>query len=504
VSRRIFLLSSSFVHRASLAALLGAGCLAGTAFATPEDTFPQAPTKADILRWLAGNSDLNPAAVVTMTDELVVAITSRQDGRGVGRSTRLTLREEVINPDAAAAWGGRSIQLDLDLDCARHRAILGARRIYSRPNLQGSARISRSDNAWSEVPPDTVIDDVARSACAPPTQLADNAPVPRPSESATVAAAAAAPPVSTPSAEPPPVASPPPSEAGKAYAAQVPASQVSASQTPAAEPPAAPPVKTAEAPPAPAPAPASVPASAQAPPPAAEPVKLAEAEPVPAPVEAAPPAPPPEPVHVAPPVPVSAPVHLAAAEPAPPSAPPEAAAEARPAKRAKPVKVAVAGPPPAAPVTVVDAPAGAVTVIPTEPVAPPQAQLDPAPQPEVVHNPFVVAQADPPAPEAPAKGAPPAPKPTPRPAAQPTRAPDVAVQIAAVASAELAHDSWQALKARLPSLVAPLTFAVEPVDANGRTLYRALLLGFATQDDAASLCKTLRSQSVDCILRQMK
>src|SRR6185312_13159524 len=114
---------------------------------------------------------------------------------GVGRSTRLTLREEVINPDAAAAWGGRSIQLDLDLDCSRHRAILGARRIYARPNLQGSARITRSADAWVPVPSDTVIDDVAKVACAPPApaQLADAQP------------AAAAPPVQA-AAEPPPEA----------------------------------------------------------------------------------------------------------------------------------------------------------------------------------------------------------------------------------------------------------------------------------------------------------
>jgi len=80
----------------------------------------------------------------------------------------------------------------------------------------------------------------------------------------------------------------------------------------------------------------------------------------------------------------------------------------------------------------------------------------------------------------------------------------VAVQIAAVASADLARDSWQSLKAKLPSLVGPRTFAVEPVEAKGRTLYRALLLGFASPDEAASLCKELRSQSVDCILRQLR
>jgi hypothetical protein len=53
-------------------------------------------------------------------------------------------------------------------------------------------------------------------------------------------------------------------------------------------------------------------------------------------------------------------------------------------------------------------------------------------------------------------------------------------------------------------LVGPRTFAVEPVEAKGRTLYRALLLGFASPDEAAAVCKELRSQSVDCILRAMR
>jgi hypothetical protein len=398
------------VGRAGLAAGLSAACFAGTAFARPEDTFPQAPTRAEILRWLTGNSDLNPEAVITMTDELVVAITDRQDGRGVGRSTRLTLREEVINPDAAAAWGGRSIQLDLDLDCARHRVILGARRIYARPNLQGSARITRADNAWSEVPPDTVIDDVARSACAPqqPGQLAATQPAP---------------------------------------------------------------AKT----------------------PAAAPVQLAAAAPAPAP------APPPEPPAAAPPAfdapPPPAPARLAAADP--------------------PSGKVVAFDPPAAPVapaapnattvTLAAPSATSVAVITPAPVSSPQPEPD---QAVVVRNPFAVAEAEGPARAPAAQGEAsdlirtPA-RPTPA-AVLPARPPEVAVQIAAVASADLARDSWQSLKAKLPSLVGPRTFAVEPVEAKGRTLYRALLLGFASPDEAASLCKELRSQSVDCILRQLR
>jgi hypothetical protein len=420
---------------------LGAGltCLAGAATAAVEDTFPREATRAGILRWLAGNSDLNPDTVVTMTDELVVAITSREDGRGVGRSTRLSLREEVINPDAAAAWGGRSIQLDLDLDCARHRVILGARRIYARPNLQGAVRITRSDNSWAEVPPDTVIDDVARAACSSkPTRLAEAPPARDPATGD--AASAPAPPQS---------------------------------QAAAAEPPAA----------------------ASAPGPA--PVQVAAAEPVPAKVEPPPDVAPAAPAAAVPPAPAAPepapePAQVAAAGPVHVS-PPPAAEPAQPAQGAT-TTVAIAAPPPTGVVVV-----GAQPDAPSEPA--PELRQAPADQGVIVHNPFADRTIGPREP-----AAPPA-KTTTRvasAAAAPQRPADYAVQIAAAATADLAHDSWQSLKSKLPGLVGQKTFAVEPVSANGRTLYRALLLGFASPGEAADLCKALRSQSVDCILRQLK
>jgi hypothetical protein len=394
----VILLSSSFTLWASLATALGA--------ATPEDTFPQGPTRTEVLTWLAGHSDINPGAVVAMTDEVVVAITVRQDGRGLDGSTRLTLREEVINPDAAVAWGGRSMQLDLDLDCPRRRVMLGARRIYAKPNMQGSARITRPDTAWTEAPRDTVIDDVARAACAPqaPAQLAATqpAPVPKPAE------VAAAPAASAPARPPAAVA-----------------------QIAAAEPPS-PRIVSFDPPATPAPA---RPQPAVAPPTAA-------------------PQPPP------------ATVQIAAAEPPSPrivSFDPPAA----PAPAATAVTIAASS---ATSVIVIDSP--------------------PADQSVVVHNPFAP-------PEAQGRAAKDAPAPASRP-------PEFSVQIAAAASADLARDSWQALKAKLPDLVGPRTFAVEPVSANGRTLYRALLLGFSSPEEAAALCTELRSRSVDCILRPMR
>ena len=355
-----------------------------------EDSFPQTAARADVLRWLASNSDVNVTTVIAMTDEVVVAITDRQDGRGLDGSIRLALREEVINPDAAATWGGRSIQLDLDLDCSRHRVMLGARRVYARPNLQGSVRLSRSDTAWAEAPPGTVIDDVVRGVCAPqqPTQFALAQPDP------------VAPPAQTSTVERPPAADAPPADA---QALAVPA-----------------PVQTAAVDPAPAPAPAP---------------STSDSTPVAAPLRS---------------------VEVAAADP-------PAASDAAPE---------------ASPTT----------------ATPQGASADPS---VMVHNPFAGSVA---------KTARAAARPIARTAsaAAPSRATEFAVQIATVASADLAMDSWQSLKTRLPGLVAPRTFAVEPVTDQGRTLYRALLLGFASPDEATALCKALRGQSVDCTLRQLK
>jgi hypothetical protein len=116
----------------------------------------------------------------------------------------------------------------------------------------------------------------------------------------------------------------------------------------------------------------------------------------------------------------------------------------------------------------------------------------------VVHNPFAGPAA---------KASAPAAKLAPRAAATAGPAPrpaEFAVQIATVATADLAMGSWQSLKARLPDLVAPRTFAVETVSDKGRTLYRALLLGFTSPEEAAGLCKALRGQSIDCALRQLR
>ena len=375
---------------------LGLASLAATPAAAVEDTFPREATRAEILRWLAGNSDLMPDTVVTMTDELVVAITAREDGRGVGRSTRLGLREEVINPDAAAAWGGRSIQLDLDLDCERHRVILGSRRIYARPNLQGGVRITRSDNAWAEVPADTVIDDVARAACASPGEIAS---------------ANAAQPVEVASAE--------------------------STAAPAPAPKASPPAATA-------------------------------------------------PVHVRPPQTADA------------KALAKAQAKAKAVPPAQSVQVAAAAPP-----------STSMTVVGAEPAAPaedaPELKKAPA-EGAMVHNPYLDRTAgsqDPPAKSPAALPAMPASLLVLAPGAAQKPA-DYAVQIAAAATPALAHNAWQALKAKLPKLVGARTFAVEPVMSNGHTLYRALVQGFASRDEAAEACKTLRGQSIDCILRQLK
>ncbi|MGZ3366095.1 MAG: SPOR domain-containing protein [Caulobacteraceae bacterium] len=326
---------------------LAAACVAATAASATEDTFPSESTRVEILKWLAGASDLAPESVLIVTDDLLVAITARADGRGADRSTRLTLREEVISRDAATALGGRSIQLELDLDCTNHRVIVGARRIYEHPNLQGSVRITRSDNAWVATPADTVIDEVARAACSP------QAPAP------LIAAQAVA------------NASPPVLDTAPAGAS------------------------TAQ--PQPASLPASLPAPAPSPPPAPE-LRTVSADP-----------------------------------------------------------------------------------------------------PAVLHNPSESSGA-------PARGPAPRSEPAPRsaPAASAQRPAEYAVQIAAVDNADLAHDVWQTLKARLPDLIGPRTFAVEPVSTRGRTEYRALLLGFASASEATALCKTLRSRSVDCVLRQMK
>lgn len=195
--------------------------------------------------------------------------------------------------------------------------------------------------------------------------------------------------------------------------------------------------------------------------------------------------------------------NVPATPPAPVFAPPPEQPAPRPAAAAG-LKVQTVDPNPARPIP---APAAA----PTAPVA--TAQLAPALAPPA--KPAAPAAATP----APVKtaAAPPAPAPVkvaaappaPAPAAKPPPAPvlaaapsgPAAVQIGAYSSTALADKGYTEVASAFPGQMAGKSKRVEPLERDGKTLYRGLIGGFASKDAAQAFCNTLKAAGRVCLVR---
>jgi len=75
------------------------------------------------------------------------------------------------------------------------------------------------------------------------------------------------------------------------------------------------------------------------------------------------------------------------------------------------------------------------------------------------------------------------------------------VQIGAYSSSTLADDGWSRLARSQPGQMAGKTKRIEEVQVDGRTLYRALVGGFATRADAVEFCTALQARGDSCTVR---
>jgi hypothetical protein len=127
-----------------------------------------------------------------------------------------------------------------------------------------------------------------------------------------------------------------------------------------------------------------------------------------------------------------------------------------------------------------------------------------------------VAQGPPQPPPAPAQAAPPAAPhaparaPTAPRSAPPPAAPSVAAAprrgrgAAQVVSSPIEADaqrSLAALRARFSRDFAGLETRIEPAQVRGRTVYRGIVAGFASHDEAAAFCAALKRHGADCLPR---
>lgn len=136
---------------------------------------------------------------------------------------------------------------------------------------------------------------------------------------------------------------------------------------------------------------------------------------------------------------------------------------------------------------------------PEEPQARPDPQLRPSAP--VTNQPAPAPAPTPaPAPKAPAPttpAAPPAKAPTPAPAASG----GAMVQVGAFSSEALADAGWNDAMRALPDSAAGKGKRVEPVESNGKTLYRGYVTGFASRAEASAYCDRLKAAGRSCFVR---
>lgn len=75
------------------------------------------------------------------------------------------------------------------------------------------------------------------------------------------------------------------------------------------------------------------------------------------------------------------------------------------------------------------------------------------------------------------------------------------VQIGAFSSEALANAGWSDAMRALPDSAAGKGKRVEPVESNGKTLYRGYVTGFASRAEASAYCDRLKAAGRNCFVR---
>jgi hypothetical protein len=196
-----------------------AAVLAGTAHAagptTPPPLYrPSAQKPAAVANWLSRYTSMAPDQVVSVGDEFIVAVVSRQpvDSAHPG-VLRLEIRAELTDPDSENAKLMRSLSASLEVNCPEHSSRILEVRTFAGANLTGAQQVSRPNEGWVADPAGSYFEDIDNAICTPgatrplgPARLAAASPT----EAQTVATQrTSARPVPGPAAEkPPPVLRP--------------------------------------------------------------------------------------------------------------------------------------------------------------------------------------------------------------------------------------------------------------------------------------------------------
>jgi hypothetical protein len=145
------------------AGLLSAGS-AGAADATLSRPSAQAP--GVVAAWLARNTSIAPAQVVSVGDEYIVAVlSSRPLDPANPRLLRLEMRAEMTDPDSEAAEQLRSLSATLDVNCADHTSRFVEVRTFAGANLTGDQRTIHPTEGWTANPRGSYFENIDTAVC---------------------------------------------------------------------------------------------------------------------------------------------------------------------------------------------------------------------------------------------------------------------------------------------------------------------------------------------------
>lgn len=77
----------------------------------------------------------------------------------------------------------------------------------------------------------------------------------------------------------------------------------------------------------------------------------------------------------------------------------------------------------------------------------------------------------------------------------------IEVQVVAASTSEGASTALALVRSQMAAQTAPYEDKIQPIDANGRTVYRALFVGFPNRSAAMLLCSQIKSRGGACLVR---
>ena len=110
-------------------------------------------------------SGLPRAAVVSVKQDLVVAVKSRGTSSKAGVVEGVMLQGEVVSTRGEQVFGYRSMRSTVNIDCGRRRDLVVKMVVFTEPRGRGEAIVRQTPGGWVQPSPDAYLADVVRAIC---------------------------------------------------------------------------------------------------------------------------------------------------------------------------------------------------------------------------------------------------------------------------------------------------------------------------------------------------